>query len=316
MLFTTQRTATATLLALTLSACGGGGGGGDNGGGGGGGGGTPATPQASSGYAQPTDEIRRNVKFNLPQGTWIRREDDVVTRHEPTVSVDFSGENLRQIYVTYDGERHVAQTQSVNGGDFYILQSKEDGRIIRLTFDRQLTSSSNVVQGGVAGISNPEYNDYFAPLNFIESSFIVYGFDTDPTTISAETGTARYDGAIRVSGYQDGIARGASGNMSMTANFTDDTVSGSFNLGSMSGLTGAESYEMESTAITGNGFSGNISVVGSLQPGQTLQDAEYQGNFYGSDAEAVGGTIDMTIQDGAESPIFIQGGFVADEVAP
>ena len=118
MLFTTQRTATATLLALTLSACGGGGGGGDNGGGGGGGGGTPATPQASSGYAQPTDEIRRNVKFNLPQGTWIRREDDVVTRHEPTVSVDFSGENLRQIYVTYDGERHVAQTQSVNGGDF------------------------------------------------------------------------------------------------------------------------------------------------------------------------------------------------------
>ena len=313
MLFTTQRTATASLLALTLAACSGGSGGGDNSGGG------NSTPQASTGYAQPTDKIRNNVTFTVPQGTWIKREfGQPTTTQQPDVAVRFglNVDDPSQIYITYNGETYLAQ-RTGSSGNSYLSQSTEDGQIIRRSFERQLTTSSNVVAGGLATISNPTNPSDGAPINYVQSGYIVYGFDTDPSTIGAETGSAYYSGTIRANGYQDANVSSASGNMTLSANFDSNTINGNFNLSNLSGMTGTENYTMQSTAITGNGFSGNITVTdGSLQSGQTLQNGGYQGNFYGAAAEAVGGTINMTIQDGAESPIFIQGGFVADEVLP
>jgi hypothetical protein len=290
-------------ILVALAACGGGG---SDGGSNGGGGSASSTPQAATGFAQPTDQIRTNVLFSQPDGSLMNRTDDVVTTDAMPLTVRLSGGGQTQIYFRLDGTEYFAQTAS--GGDNYFLEQTVNGQRTQTTFNRQLTTPSGVVEGGYLVVRFPDTPD----LDII-AGHIVYGFDTDPATIAAETGSATYTGSIRANGYQGGNVSSASGTITLNATFdSTDTVSGNFNLGSLSGMTGAENYTLNTGDISGNGFDGTISVVGSLQSGQTLQSATYDGNFYGADAEAVGGTIIMTIIDGAETPIYVQGAFVAD----
>ena len=308
MLISKTKPLASMMILLALAACGGGGGGT-------GGGGVTVTPQASTGFAQSGDAIRGNVTFTPNNAGRLVKTNGTLSPGSIPIEVRFLSTGVRNnntttfpegtIRVVIDGQTKSLLRNS-STSNFYVSYT---GGTLDYDARYEVTGEVDNADGTIvqAGLL-----EFINSASVSSSGHIVFGFDTNPTTIAAETGTATYTGTIRANGYQGNNVSSASGNVTLNADFTGDTVSGNFNLSTLNGMTGAESYTMNTGDISGNGFDGTISVVGSLQSGQTLQSATYDGNFYGADAEAVGGTIFMTIIDGMETPIYIQGAFVAD----
>ena len=101
--------------------------------------------------------------------------------------------------------------------------------------------------------------------------------------------------------------------MTLNVDFDDNDVSGNFNLGAFSGLTGPTNFVLSEADISDNNFSGTFaSGTDGVDPGQTLTEAIYDGNFFGTDAGAAGGALSATITESGEQPIYVQGGFLVD----
>jgi hypothetical protein len=217
----------------------------------------------------------------------------------------------------------------------FTVQLSEDGSTLTLNADGQeivLTRTSGTTFGdpiiGPVAVSLTEQSD-FLPVSIynvtlglgtdqiVTGSFPV-GFDTDPATVAATTGQVNYTGTALL--Y---AAQSQSGNSEAT------TIAGTFDLNAdfdaPQSVSGTMSFDASTSdpnlqfpafsldvlpgAIDGNRFSGDIAVqVGSsLGDDRTLDGMDYDGRFYGVDAEAVAGTMAGSVTETGNSPIFLQG---------
>ncbi|MFQ1701481.1 transferrin-binding protein-like solute binding protein [Loktanella agnita] len=307
MAISQMRKATALPLILTLAACGGGGGGGGNGGG-------SSTPVAETGFAEPGDSVSQGITYR-PKNVNV-----FITRDQgATLDID-TDEPVRIEFGDNGTDETVRITVS---GVVYRLTENADGEFrynvgsTPMVMTRQATSDNNAAE--LYTVFSALRSSIPAPEGF---AFVV-GHDTDPATVSAETGTATYRGVIHANAvsadttvYDTGAWLEddlASGTITLNANFNSDNVSGEFSLGNFDGVTTAETYIVPSVSINGNGFSGTFTVEdGTLASGQTLENAEINGNFFGADTGAIGGTIYSEIHESGEDTIYIQGGYLAD----
>ena len=146
-------------------------------------------------------------------------------------------------------------------------------------------------------------------------SYVTFGFDTDPADLAQKTGTATYLTDVSLLFLTSPDFTFADGTGSLVANFGNDTVSGSmvatpFGTNSL-GISGPISISWPTTAISGNGFTGeaNINVLSS---GVFVDDASMSGRFYGDEAQASGGQIWGVGLDGPDT-LVLQGGFVGEQ---
>ncbi len=160
-----------------------------------------------------------------------------------------------------------------------------------------------------------------------ETTFVldVMGFDTDPSIIAAESGTATYLGEVSIIGERlstvdpdstdvagfDEI----SGELTLTADFGASNISGSAILeNGADDMPLVETVTFENAAINGNGFSGSVTSDDEFfMPGQSLGDVTYSGNFYGPNGETVAGSITGEMLIDGEDPLLLLGYFGADE---
>lgn len=288
--------AIATLGLLGVAACGGSGGSG----------GTtspvepaPATdPISDSGFATASSAVVTGESFDAQStfrllgdsnGNIVVDEQDV----EYTISQDGS-----TVTVVLEGETYVL-TQTVSGYSF-----AETGTQISATRIYAPTPVAEIVD--VLAVIDNELND---------ASFVI-GFDTNPTQVAAQTGTAQMQGEIFVTA-RNGFDRAfGSGDITLDVDFNEDTLSGDFTLQddfdfNSSFAIPTSSYELEETAIVADGFSGDISLTSGDING-SITRAEYNGRFYGANAIAAGGQIIAEVDEiGQDDPTFIEGAFIA-----
>lgn len=297
---------TALLFAFGLSACGGGGGTGS--------GGTDpvdpidagdfddstTVPIASTGFATAASTFDSNVNFSpLNDGIWTRTVfGSSVAPRPASFSMEFSDNgdavavfirgqqyDLTRISSTqYSGTRTGVPTPIL----LTILQTSDNG-------DARLGRVEN------------ESETFGKEIHF------VYGFDTLPSTVQAETGTVTYAGDVIATALQGTAEATAGGVMTLRADFDNNRMTGDLSLDAFSGIMGTATYELSETDITGDGFIGFLREgADELDPGQSLGASRYEGNFYGTDASSAGGAIRAEISDSGEEPIYLQGGFLTE----
>ncbi len=286
------------LLSLGLGACGGGGGGG--GGNGSGGGGANVTPTASTGFATSASTFDSNVTFVPDSENITARTTGGSSASERPANIELrftdNGDDLAMIIL---GRQY---NLTENGASRYTGPGPTPSSTIDLFIERTSTNGD----AKLARARSP--SEIFG-----KDIYFAYGFDTNPDTVSAETGTATYTGVIEAIAVQGPAGRYAGGNITLNVDFTDGDVSGNFNLGAFSGMTGSTNFVLTEADIEGNGFSGTFqSGTDDLDSGQTLSSATYDGRFFGTDAGAAGGAISATITESGEEPIYVQGAFLAE----
>ena len=316
MLFTTQRTATATLLALTLSACGGGGGGG--GGDNGGGGGLPTTPQASTGFAKEGDTMDDDLNYRANSRGLVTLIDGNAQRQNDPVRVRYSTNRVRNN--TNYIERGLIQID-LGDDDIIMLADNNDRRryvdyVSASEISHMFEVTGEAESGGelIAQTGYLKFTD--SASGEISRGFITFGFDTDPDDVAAfnpTSGTATYEGSIDLvaSGNSTPAVRNE-GTITLTADFDGSReVTGNFSHGSFAGMN-SQTYNLTGGSFSGNQISANLVNAGDLSAGQTLESGSLIGNFYGANLDAIGGTVEMTINQNGGDDILVQGGFVAD----
>ncbi len=287
------------LLSLGLSACGGGGGGGGSSSGGGN---ANVTPVASSGFATSGSTFDSNATFTPTNASYTTR-----TVGGSTVAVNPA--NLELVF-SQNGDR-----LSIRVGRFN-YEMEENGALAYIEtapqgFTREELFIRSVSGNGDAKLAQVTSNgDVFG-----KDVFFVYGFDTNPTAITALSGDVTYSGDVFAVANQVDNTAFAGGTITLAADFNDNEVSGQLNLNAFSGLTGSSSYDLSKADINGNTFSGTFVVSASnpLDAGQSATDTVYDGRFFGTDGDAASGGIGLTITESGQQPIYVQGAFLAEE---
>lgn len=308
------RTLLLTWTALSLAACGGGGGGGGNTGGGippGGGGTPPATvdPISSAGFASMTTDFSDGgTSFETQSDNiiWVSNDGTVVEQDE-TIRLSFNGD-LSVVTVTRSNEI--------------------GGRIERFEVQLDRSGSTDNYSRGTLFLGIEETADnQDARLaligdrpNFINghTNFVTYGFDTDPAAMPT-SGSADFTGNVHAA-YAPNTARSlgtASGTFTLTADFQNGRVDGDMTIGALSAGSnsqGSTAWTMDVADITANGFSGTLtdSASNPVDADTTVNAANYDGRFYGTDADAVGGHFLIELTDDGEDT-YIYGAFLGDE---
>ncbi len=301
----TTRSMIAIFLTVGLSACGGGGGGGDSGGssnGSGSNGGANVTPVASSGFATSGSTFNSNVTFTPTNASYTVRERGGAS------SVSVEPANLELVF-SQNGDRLSIRVDRFN------YEMDENGPLAYSEISAGPTTEQLIIES-VSGNGDAK----LARMTSIEEFFgddvyFVYGFDTNPTTVTALSGTAMYTGDVFAVANQVDNTQRAGGSITLNVDFNDNEVSGQLNLNAFSGLTGSSVYDLSEADISGNNFSGTFVVSSSnpLDAGQSATDTIYDGRFFGTDGDAAGGGIGMTITESGEEPIYVQGAFLAEE---
>ncbi len=262
--------------------------------------GTP--PLASTGFAAQSSEIASQVTFNLLQASTFLLQDQEGELTEQNVKLRINAQGKPVIEL--DGDKFVLNAQG--GGVYSALQNDTEVLWLRIA-----QTDPNVVEMIYLSF---ETEDSF------NASYLPFGFDTAPGAVAAQIGSAIFKGDASVSlrqvtngqlasGFSGGIAR-------ITADFDSNQVAGTLRLNDTQNrlLTLPKvTLGLETSAINGNGFTGDMSVTnGSLGANRTLDDGTYDGRFYGAEASAVAGTLTGTIvTDDPDSPILLQGAFIA-----
>ena len=187
-------------------------------------------------------------------------------------------------------------------------------------------------ENGYAGVKFVAISDFvdifIADVTLTDQTTLVLdvmGFDTDPSVIAAESGTATYLGQVSFTGERlstvdpdnpdEGGFDGISGELTLTADFGASNISGSAVLENGSDETPlVETVTFQDAAINGNGFSGSVtSDEAFFGPGQSLGDVTFSGNFYGPNGETVAGSITGEVLINGEDPLLLLGYFGANE---
>ncbi len=152
----------------------------------------------------------------------------------------------------------------------------------------------------------------------LNDGWVVYGLDTNPVDVAALSGEATYSGRLEATLRQAGFGAAiGEGDFDLSVSFENGTVGGSARVTDRGQPNATFDFEpiditLQSTSIVGNGFSGGIA-VDSDSFRSSVSGGGYQGNFFGLDAAAVGGTAQGRLTatgDGTET--FMVLGFVAN----
>jgi hypothetical protein len=104
-------------------------------------------------------------------------------------------------------------------------------------------------------------------------------------------------------------------------NFADGTISGEMTVNENGSSAGFEieptSITVASTPITGNSFTTEMTIATTGLGIDTLDAGVLDGQFFGANGVAVGGSYFATgTDDGGATAVLLQGGFVVDDAAP
>ncbi len=265
---------------------------------------TPPTPIAASGFAQSGDEVAARITFNVPQTSAFVLQDEKGALINQDVSLRINAQGRPMVVI--DGQRFVLNSE----GNGIYSTTENDTNVLWLRISQ---TDPNAVE--LIYLS-------FATEDSFNAGYVPFGFDTNPTTVAAETGSAVYTGPASLSLRQVIDGRLASGFSNGTARITADFDGGAVN-GSIRFDDPADrpievadvTLQLEGTAIRDNTFSGSVSVAaGSFGDGNTLSSGTYDGRFFGADVGAVGGTLTGTVVTGdPDRPILLQGGFIGEQ---
>ena len=262
---------------------------------------TPVTI-ASSGYAQAGQTIDDVETFTL------RGADAVFT----TTSLA----EFRKAEIKIGSPKEDDSIDITIEGVVYNLGLLEDGSYEGTVGDevtriRTILDVSPVAQSILMSWGNRDSNEFFV-------AKLVVGLETDPETILQQSNVATFSGAIVTTLSQRDSYGAVGGLMTLDVDFTEASVSGSFEVNEFEGsyfqvLTSDAVFILEESAITKTGFSGDITLE-SGDIGATLQDATYNGTFFGAEGETAGGTFTATLDDPSDTQdILANGAFIANK---
>jgi hypothetical protein len=135
-------------------------------------------------------------------------------------------------------------------------------------------------------------NDPVGSSDWTKEAFVL-GNKTDPGSLPA-AGQATYTGTLNVGGTYASY-----GSIVLNVDFSNATIGGNFDIAQ--GIT-TEKYNIKTASLSGGGFS-----TGAVDATTSAEMGTINGDFYGPDGSAVGGTIQVDSQDG---PVI--GGYMAD----
>lgn len=149
------------------------------------------------------------------------------------------------------------------------------------------------------------------------TAFFVTGFETAPDVVAALGGTTIYSGGIFGAMNSDERTDAFEGSVTLNASFDDGMIDGSFNLTSFGTQFGQGTVDLAlaPTAVTGNGFAGDLTVTDCSFDSCTSASS-VGGAFFGPNAEEVGGIIDIDItatQGGVDDQVRGDGVFLGVE---
>ncbi len=302
MIPTSRNIAFFSIALLGLAACTGSGGGEDTPGAVGGG--TPTEPIASVGFASAaTDITDGGINFETQSDSiiFVSQTGSQVTK-EDTIRLEFD-DDLSRVLVVRNGSE--AFFDRVGSTDRY-----QDSSAAATIFRPELTAGNEDARLAFIGEN----------ANFVRGhpNFVVYGFDTSPTTMPT-SGFVGFSGDVRATyAPNPQLSAGtANGTFTLTADFSSGEVDGEMSIDALSAGSagqGSTDWTMNNAAITGNGFSGTLTNSASdrVDPDTIVDTATYDGRFYGVNADAVGGHFVIELTDDGNDA-YIYGAFLGDE---
>lgn len=200
------------------------------------------------------------------------------------------------------------------------LTQQPDGNFVGTNGTEQIILVEG--QGSAGNEVSLSYLAYFDTTDpdtaFSQVGFVVAGFNTDPSEVAALTGTVTYTGATSLV-----MTRGDSNNSygfgpaTFVADFDDGSISGEMTVSENGSAPGFEISEttltVNSAPITGNAFTTDMVISTAGLGIDSVDQSQLDGQFYGVDGAAVGGSYFATgTDDEGATTVLIQGGFVAD----
>ncbi|MEO0930374.1 MAG: transferrin-binding protein-like solute binding protein, partial [Pseudomonadota bacterium] len=127
-----------------------------------------------------------------------------------------------------------------------------------------------------------------------ENGLFLVGFETDPDVVAARQGTVTYDATLVVSGVFNDDATLTNQNLGtalFTADFDDNMVSGDF---SVNVGDGGMALALAPTAISGNGFAGDLQIT-ACGSANCTSNSDVAGVFFGPNAEELNGIAQFDV---------------------
>lgn len=257
-------------------------------------------PFAAAGFATDDSRVAGNQTYDAQNQQRIISDDGpILSLDRQDVEFAIASDELT-IDVTIEGVTYTLDYTS----DGMYRSSDDDARIeVQIIQDYEVAAAV-----AVFSVIDGQLN----------SSNIIIGHDTNPDTVVNLTGSAELNGDIYLearNGFLDGYASGAA---TLKVDFDASSIEGEFDLTDLNSPAAeitipTSSYRLEETPINGNGFSGDITLVSGGIEG-TLTDATYDGRFFGSDADTVGGQVSASVvSDDFDNPTYLTGAFIATE---
>ena len=267
-------------------------------------------PIASAGFASAEALAAPQTKLTLPETVRILR--------------DSEGNNAQfarqQVVISLDDDDFSSFALELDGVTYALTQNTED--LSEYTFDAGNTFILfNARQNRNSVVAAELFAEFPGNDTELNAAHIVYGFDTDPDEVSARSGNASYSGAmeaaLRSENYDDAYGVGT---FTLDVDFDEMVISGnglipSYDLVDPEIPFDVLEIEFARTAITGNGFAGEVEIspVGFGAQTEGAQNG-YEGRFYAEDALSIGGqfygTLDLERQDG---PTLVEGFFIGSD---
>ena len=264
----------------------------------------PAGPGLSStGYAQAGDQVASNTDVLAPNTKFIRQTSSGLSTRTEDIRVTISP-NANQVYLTIGG---VSELLTLDGAVYVSTdnQTQLDREFFFKTGDARAVQTISILD--VNGTT-------------LDTAFLAIGYDTDPTEVNAQTGSATYRAGLDLYfATPSGAALLGDDSGQIQVNFDANTISGTFNVtpASLDLNIGAPlitipeaTVTFNSGGINGNTFSGSAAITFTgtgIAP--TVSDLDYDGRFYGADAAAVGGQVTGSGTSGGEQ-LIVNGTFV------
>ncbi len=333
MLKTTLKIAALSAVSLTLIACGGSGGGGNNN--------SALNPPSSptAAVADRVTSVRVVGPFNnggIPIQTRNFSYNLTADETQDTFALVQSGNNL---VMTVNGTAYTFTPENASSTGSYdwitdgagrLFNSSSSGADIRTV----LNGTHSTIQGDYVDYSTlPNLESHTGNLDYT-TGYATIGIQTLPSVVASQTATATYQGAIeldllsastKIAGQEDetNSITGSTteyitgGDLTMTANFTNNTIAGgaAFNVRSVATdqliPNRVATVTFNSAPIVGNGFAGTFTMNAEYRNVQGITNnptGNYAGNFFGPAADDIAGVMRF----GAQGSAVGIGGFRAD----
>ncbi|MEM9788537.1 MAG: transferrin-binding protein-like solute binding protein [Pseudomonadota bacterium] len=301
-----QKLATFTVIGLSTAACSSGGGGGDD------------VPERNLGlFFGSTDPAQARNGFAYADAD--------------TNLADLEGQTftVRVVRATVDEEtgevRRETTDEVVEFQDEDNLTITLDGEVLNIVEDRLIADNGDVftlresgggsaVQAFVLEKREPDTDPFGDVGVSLGSSSFLIGAETNPDQIAALSGSVTYKDGFVINPVVGG-PNALQALVTLEADFGSSTISGDVELAQNG--TGLEvGLELAPTAITGNGFAGDLT-VGFCGEASCTSDSAIGGVFFGDEGTEIGGLIDLDVTttdaDGVTTDLIGSGAFVATE---